>query len=63
MGISGSKFNKLETKIKKKNTRDLYSGMSDFKTGYQPRTKIAKDEKGGPLADSHSILVRLRNHL
>ena len=33
-----------------------------FKKGYQPRTNIVKDEKDDLVADSHSILARLRNH-
>jgi hypothetical protein len=37
-------------------------GISDFKTGCQPRTDIVKDEKGELDADSHSILDRWRNH-
>ena len=42
--------------------RDLYSGISDFKNGYQPRSNIVKDEKGDLVADSHSIVVRWRNY-
>ena len=30
--------------------------------GYQPRTKIVKDEKGDLVADSHSIMARWRNY-
>ena len=33
-----------------------------MKKGYQPRTKIVKDEKGDLLADSHSIMARWRNY-
>jgi hypothetical protein len=40
----------------------LYRGFTDFKKGYQPKTNIVKDEKGDLIADSHSILVRWRNH-
>jgi hypothetical protein len=40
----------------------LYSGISDFKKGYHPRTNIVKDEKGDLFADSHSTLARWRNH-
>jgi hypothetical protein len=40
----------------------LYSGISDFKDGYQSRTNIVKDEKGDLDADSHSFLARWRNH-
>ena len=29
----------------------MYRGISDFNKGYQPRTNIAKDEKGDLVAD------------
>ena len=29
-----------------------------MKKGYQPRTRIVKDEKSDLVADSHSIMVR-----
>jgi hypothetical protein len=47
---------------KNKNIRDLYSGINDFKKGYQPRTNVVKDENGDLVADSHSILARWRSH-
>jgi len=53
-----AKSEELETNSKIKNIRDLYRGFSDFKKGYQPRTNIAKDDKGDFIADSHSILAR-----
>jgi hypothetical protein len=40
----------------------LYRGINDVKKGYQPRTRIVKDEKGDLVADSHSIMVRWRNY-
>ena len=39
----------------------MYSGISDFKKGYQPRTNIVKDEKGDLVTDSHIILAKGRN--
>jgi hypothetical protein len=36
--------------------------LSDSKYGYQPRPNIVKNEKGGLVTDSHSILARRRNH-
>jgi hypothetical protein len=33
----------------------------EFKKGYQPRNNIVKDEDGDLLADSHSILSRMKN--
>jgi len=40
----------------------LSKGINDFKKGYQPRTNIVKDDNGGLVADSHSILARWRNY-
>jgi len=37
----------------------MYTGINDFKLGYQPRTNILKDEL---VADSHSILPRQKNN-
>jgi hypothetical protein len=53
-----NKINELETNSKNKNIRDLYSGINEFKKGYQPRTNMVKEENGDLLADSHSILNR-----
>jgi len=33
-----------------------------MKKGYQPRTRIVKDEKGDLVADSHSIMTRWRDY-
>jgi hypothetical protein len=40
----------------KKNLRDLYRGINEFKRGYQPRSNLVKDENGDLLADSQNIL-------
>jgi len=40
----------------------LYRVITDFKNGYQLRTNIVKDEKDDLVTDSHSILVRWRDH-
>jgi len=40
----------------------LYRGISDFKKGYQPRTKIVNYEKAYLITDCHTILTRWRNH-
>jgi hypothetical protein len=45
-----------------KNTRALYRGIYGFTKCYHPRTNIVKGEKVDLVADSHSILVRRRNH-
>jgi hypothetical protein len=46
----------LAMNSKNKNIIDLYRGISEFKRGYQTRSKLVKDENGDLLADSHSIL-------
>jgi hypothetical protein len=56
-----SKFEEMETNSKINNIRDLYRGINDVKKGYQPRTRIVKDEKGDLVADSHSIMVSWKN--
>jgi hypothetical protein len=40
------KIEEMETNSKINNIRDLYRGINDVKKGYQPRTRIVKDEKG-----------------
>ena len=57
-----AKIEELETNSKIQNIRDLYSGISDFKKGYQPKCNIGKDEKGDLVADSHSIVARWRKY-
>ena len=41
---------------------NLFSCISNFKKGYQPRTNIVKEEKGDLVQEFHSILPRWRNH-
>jgi hypothetical protein len=43
---------------KKKNIRDLYRGINEFKRVYQPRRNLIKDENGDLFADSNCILNR-----
>jgi hypothetical protein len=57
-----SKIEELETTSKINNIRDMYRGIIDVKRGYQPRTRIVKDEKGDLVADSHNIMVRWKNY-
>ena len=57
-----AKIEELETNSKINNIRVLYRGINDMKKGYQPRTRIVKDENGDLVADSHSIMARLRNY-
>ena len=49
-----AEIEELETNSKINNIRDLYRGINDTKKGYQPRTRIVKDEKVDLFADSHS---------
>jgi hypothetical protein len=55
-GIS-DKINELAINTYNKNIRDVYSGINEFKTGYQHRSKLVKDENGDLLADSHNITI------
>jgi len=56
------KIDGRETNSKIKNIRNLYTDISDFKKGYQPRINIVKDEKGELVTNCHSISARWRNH-
>jgi hypothetical protein len=56
------KIDELATNSKNKNIRDLYSGINDFKRGYQPRSNLVKDENADLLADSHNIVIRWKNY-
>ena len=62
MAYFRAKIEELETNSKIKYIRDLYRGNNDMKNGYQPRTRIVKDEKGDLVEDSKSIMARWRNH-
>jgi predicted site-specific integrase-resolvase len=46
-----NKINELETNSKNKNITGLYSGINEFKKGYQPRTNMVKEENGDVHAD------------
>jgi hypothetical protein len=56
------KINELATNSKKKNIRNLYRGINEFKRGYQPRNNLVKDGNGDLFADSHNILNRWKNY-
>jgi hypothetical protein len=56
------KIYELEKNSKKRNIRDLYGGINEFKKGYQPRSKLVKDENGDLLAESHNILNKWRGN-
>jgi hypothetical protein len=55
-------INELARNSKKKNIRDLYRGINEFKRGYQPRNYLVKYEIRDLLADSHNILNRSKNY-
>jgi hypothetical protein len=59
------KINEIATNSYNKNIRDLYTGVNEFKGGYQATSNInvVKDENGDMLADSHNILNRLMNYV
>jgi hypothetical protein len=44
-------INELETNNKNKNIRDMYTGINEFRKGYQPRINIIKNENGNLLVD------------
>jgi hypothetical protein len=56
------KINEVASNSKNKKIRDLYRGINKLKKGYQPRSKLVKDENGDLLADSHSIFKRSKNY-
>jgi hypothetical protein len=47
--------------IIRKNIRDLYRGINEFKKGYQPRINMIKDENGNLIADPQKVLNRWKN--
>jgi hypothetical protein len=57
------KINELATNIKNKNIRDLYRGIKEYKSGYQPRSNLVKDENGDLLADSNTTVNRWKSYV
>jgi hypothetical protein len=45
------KINEIELNSENKNIRDLYRDITEFKKGYQPKSNLVKDERGGLLVD------------
>jgi hypothetical protein len=43
------KINEFATNSKNKNIREQRRGINGFKTGYQPKTNLVKDENGDLL--------------
>jgi hypothetical protein len=56
------KITEIELNSENKNIRDLYSSITEFKKGYQPKTNLVKDERGKLLADPQKILTRWKNY-
>jgi hypothetical protein len=56
------KINEFLSNKKNKNISDLYRGINEIKTGYQPRNNFVKVEKGDLLADPHKIVNRLMDY-
>jgi hypothetical protein len=70
MGITGikteylkDKINKLATNNRNKNISNLYRGINEFKSNYQPRSTLMEDENGDLLTDSHNILNMWKKYL
>jgi hypothetical protein len=56
------KINELAMNIKNKNILGLYRGINEFKSSYQPRNSLVKDENGYLLANSYNILNRWKKY-
>jgi hypothetical protein len=55
------KINEIELNSKNK-IRDLYSGLTEFKKGYQLKTNMVNDDRCDLLADPQQILTRWKNY-
>jgi hypothetical protein len=55
------KIDELVTNSKNKNIRDLYRGITLFRSGCQSRSNFVKGDNGDLLADSHDILNKWKN--
>jgi hypothetical protein len=56
------KINELESNRKNNNIRKFYRGINEFNKGYQPRSNLAKNERGALLADHNKILNRWKDY-
>jgi hypothetical protein len=61
-GYLKDKINELARDSKNMNIRNLDRGINKFKSTYQPRSNLVKDENGGLLADTHNILNTWKNY-
>jgi hypothetical protein len=55
------RINELARNSKNKNIKDVYRGINEFKSSYQHRNKLLKDENGDLSADSYKTLNRWKN--
>jgi hypothetical protein len=55
------KVNDIELNSKNTHIRDLYRGIIELNKGYQPKTNVVKDERGGLLVDPQEILTRWKD--
>jgi hypothetical protein len=60
--IRKTKLLSSKQRVRTKNIRELYRGITEFKRGYQPRTNLAKDEMEDLFADYHNISNRWMNY-
>jgi hypothetical protein len=51
------KINEIELNSKNKNIIYLYRGITEFKKGFQPKSNLVNDDKGGLLADPQKNLL------
>jgi hypothetical protein len=61
-GIEYLKGRINELPANSKTIRNLYVGIREFKTDYQPRSNLVKDEDCGLFANSYNILNRWKNY-
>jgi hypothetical protein len=56
------RITELETNSRNKNIKDLHTVINEYKGRYQPRINLIKDKNGDLLANSHNILISLKNY-
>jgi hypothetical protein len=61
-GTMWKQINGLAANNKNTNVRDPYRGINEFKTGYQCRSNLVKNEDGDLLSHSQNILNRWKNY-
>jgi hypothetical protein len=61
MGCLKDNINKLESKSKHKNCREMCRGINKFNKVYQPRTNLVNDERDDLFVDPQKSLKRQKN--